>query len=374
MTDFSADKDNAPEAGDACYETIRQILDETPSVVFVINKAMQTVFTNRAARAYMANPAGSGLRPGDLFKCVHVLEGHAGCGTADVCRECGAFRAIHTALSGNKSVEDYSLLTQNPVIPSLDLQISAAPVTINGEIHALLHIIDISDHKRRAALERIFFHDLVNTAGALDGYLELALGEANPEEKNSYLASARKLAQDIFGEINSQKLLLAAEQGTLPVKPETLFSLQLAEDIIARSSGLPFARGIHLALNKAAEPFTFSADRTIVSRVLSNMVKNAAEAGGGDVTVSCRMKDGEAEFSVHNPSAIAPSARAHIFQRSFSTKGAGRGLGTYSMRLLTENYLGGRVGYTSTESEGTIFFIRLPAETAARNRTIQEIK
>jgi sensor histidine kinase regulating citrate/malate metabolism len=48
-----------------------------------------------------------------------------------------------------------------------------------------------------------------------------------------------------------------------------------------------------------------------------------------------------------------------LFQRSFSTKGTGRGLGTYSIRLLTENYLEGKVSFVSNEAEGTVFSIEL---------------
>jgi sensor histidine kinase regulating citrate/malate metabolism len=49
-----------------------------------------------------------------------------------------------------------------------------------------------------------------------------------------------------------------------------------------------------------------------------------------------------------------------IFQRSFSTKGFGRGLGTYSIRLLTERYLKGSVSFTSSALSGTIFRVRYP--------------
>ena len=51
-----------------------------------------------------------------------------------------------------------------------------------------------------------------------------------------------------------------------------------------------------------------------------------------------------------------------IFQRSFSTKGNGRGLGTYSMKLFTEKYLQGRVSFESTEEEGTTFMAMMPIE------------
>jgi sensor histidine kinase regulating citrate/malate metabolism len=50
-----------------------------------------------------------------------------------------------------------------------------------------------------------------------------------------------------------------------------------------------------------------------------------------------------------------------IFQRNYSTKSdSGRGLGTYSMKLFGETYLGGKVDFTSSESEGTTFHLRLP--------------
>jgi signal transduction histidine kinase len=50
------------------------------------------------------------------------------------------------------------------------------------------------------------------------------------------------------------------------------------------------------------------------------------------------------------------NVRAHVFQRSFSTKGSGRGLGTYSVKLLTES-MGGRVWFDSTAGEGTTFHV-----------------
>jgi sensor histidine kinase regulating citrate/malate metabolism len=53
--------------------------------------------------------------------------------------------------------------------------------------------------------------------------------------------------------------------------------------------------------------------------------------------------------------------RNQIFKRSFSTKGEDRGLGTYSILLLTERYLGGTVAFTSKVEDGTRFWIDIPA-------------
>jgi signal transduction histidine kinase len=105
-----------------------------------------------------------------------------------------------------------------------------------------------------------------------------------------------------------------------------------------------------------------TSDPALLSRVLTNLVKNALEASavGEIVTLTCRSWGEFVEFSVHNPSVMPPEVRRQIFQRSFSTKGAGRGLGTYSVKLLTERYLGGTVDFDSVEGEGTTFRARYP--------------
>lgn len=57
----------------------------------------------------------------------------------------------------------------------------------------------------------------------------------------------------------------------------------------------------------------------------------------------------------------AEEVQLQLFQRSFSTKGqSGRGIGTYSMKLLSERYLGGKVEFTSREPEGTVFTLTIP--------------
>jgi sensor histidine kinase regulating citrate/malate metabolism len=94
-----------------------------------------------------------------------------------------------------------------------------------------------------------------------------------------------------------------------------------------------------------------------VRRVIGNMVKNALEAcrPGDTVTLRCRASHDGIEFDVHNPGAMPRNVQLQVFQRSFTSKGDGRGLGTYSMKLLSERYLGGRVSFTSEAVSGTTF-------------------
>ena len=108
----------------------------------------------------------------------------------------------------------------------------------------------------------------------------------------------------------------------------------------------------------------FTSDPTLVARVLGNLVKNALEAcpPGATVTLAHAVENDEVVFRVWNPGEVPTEARRHLFKRTFSTKDDARGVGAYSIRLLVEQYLGGRVGFESDEELGTNFHVRLPFE------------
>jgi len=104
-------------------------------------------------------------------------------------------------------------------------------------------------------------------------------------------------------------------------------------------------------------------DKALVTRVLGHLVKNALEAErtGATITLTSRATQEGAAFIVRNPAVMPEEARLQVFQRSFSSKGPGRGLGTYGVRLFTEKYLHGKVSFTSGTG-GTEFRAEIPAE------------
>jgi sensor histidine kinase regulating citrate/malate metabolism len=101
----------------------------------------------------------------------------------------------------------------------------------------------------------------------------------------------------------------------------------------------------------------------LLRRVLSNMLKNGLEATapGQTVTLNCSERGQSVAFTVHNREVMSAHVQLQIFQRSFSTKAqTGRGIGTYSIKLLGEQYLGGKVEFTSREPDGTSFVLTIP--------------
>jgi signal transduction histidine kinase len=104
-------------------------------------------------------------------------------------------------------------------------------------------------------------------------------------------------------------------------------------------------------------------DPTIVRRILGNLVKNALEAVGigQEVVVSVAHTATDIIFQVANPGVIPDNIQRQLFTRTISSKAVvGRGIGTYSAKLFTERYLGGRIGFSSSAPAGTCFWISLP--------------
>jgi signal transduction histidine kinase len=161
-------------------------------------------------------------------------------------------------------------------------------------------------------------------------------------------------------EIRSQCTLHAAEKGDLAVKLNDCDSLEALAAAVAACRAFGFADDKHVDVLPGTPSIVFRTDATLLGRILLNLLKNALEAGGADTTVTatCRTVSfpHRVRFSVHNDAVMPEKVRAHVFQRSFSTKGTGRGLGTYSVKLLTES-MGGRVWFDSNAGEGTTFYV-----------------
>ena len=118
-----------------------------------------------------------------------------------------------------------------------------------------------------------------------------------------------------------------------------------------------------VVMSKEYDDFAIiTTDRTLLHRVLYNMVKNAIEASSPSevITIRCTKEESSGLFSVHNAGFMPRSTQLQVFQRSFSTKGHGRGIGTYSMKLFGEKYLKGQVWFSTSEDKGTTFFISIP--------------
>ncbi len=254
----------------------------------------------------------------------------------------------------------------------LDFELGEEPVQVEGEDYLIVTIIDRRDETRRRTLEKVFLHDILNTAGGVQGLSEVMV-DAEPNDMEYLKDTVKHLADQLVDEITAQRDYLSAESGDLIVDPRPLNAGELISMVAQRYRNHPVTEDRQILTIGEDSPVVFQSDPTVVSRVLGNMVKNALEASpeAAVVTIDYGRKpatSGRADvwFSVHNSGYIPAEIQSRIFTRSFSTKGSGRGLGTYGMRMLCERFLGGRVEFSSHPTNGTVFTVTLPFDGPCR--------
>ncbi len=341
---------------------IAGVLDALPMSIMFLNNHRQIVFANETTLrlAGATNPrAPLGKRPGEALNCVHSDETEGGCGTSEFCKTCGAVKAILASIDGKADVQECRI-TLKPDGEALDLRVWATPFEVKGMPLTIFAAIDISDEKRRRALERIFFHDILNTASGIKGFSEL-LKDADSSEAKEYQSTIFTLSKMIVDEINSQRILSAAESHELTLNPIAVQSLDMLNSVADLYRTHEVAKGRTIAIDAQAGDMEFTTDQVLLLRVLGNMTKNALEASkpGDTVTLGCARQMKQVQFWVHNPAEMPRDVQLQVFQRSFSTKGSGRGLGTYSIKLLTERYLKGSASFVSG-TDGTVFRVSYP--------------
>lgn len=355
---------------------LQRTIDAMHDAVLILNPLRQVVAANQAVIRMLdcSSEQVLGRRPGELVGCKNAAAGPDGCGTSPECVTCGAVNAIlESQRTEDRVTRECRIALEEPVGGAMDLNVSATAVAIDGQRFTICILKDISDEKRLAVLTRTFFHDVINTAGGIRGFVELLRETvATDSTEQSELADLQELAEQLVDEIEAQRDLTYAESGDLQPDLTPVSVPRLLDQLQALYSRHPVAHGRHLTLGDVW-PGSVQTDRRLLGRVLGNMIKNALEATapGGTVRVSCHEPSaGEVQFAVHNDGVMPDEVQMQIFQRSFSTKGeVGRGIGTHSMKLFGERYLGGKVAFISRLPEGTTFTLALPESGPAEHRT-----
>lgn len=343
---------------------ITAVLQAMPDMVMVLNQHRQIIAANQRLLDMLGMSEPSlliGNRPGEAIGCIHCSEGPNGCGTSEKCSGCGAVMTILASQqTGKQAVGECRIVIGLNGGTALDLEAMATPLEVGGLPLTIFALKDISAEKRRQVLERTFFHDILNTVSGIKGIAELlASKESLPlESEKRYRDWMVELAENLAEEINQQRRLLAAERGEYVPEMEQINLRDMLQEVCRLYSNHTRTADRNIILEDSPQCYLVS-DKPMLRRIVGNMILNALEAipAGGTVRVSLANTAGNLRIMVTNPGEMPLEVQLRLFKRSFSTKAAtGRGIGTYSMKLFGERYLGGKVGFRCQDGE-TQFFI-----------------
>jgi len=352
--------------GTELSDYLSQFMDAYPHISAILDHDRKILLSNQ----HLVNTAGlENLesivqeRLGDVMNCIHHDE-KGGCGLSDSCRLCNIVNTIvESQVKKRKISRECRVTTRSQgKLVFHDFQVTCSPIKLLDKSFTLLNLVDISSEKRNQMLENLFFHDILNRLGGLTGIIQMIKSENTQAELNEYIDVLDTIGELVVEDIQIQRFLKAAESASLILNVRELSALEVIESVRKQVLYSPVMKSRKIEFCTRCDDFSIRTDSALLKRILLNMTKNAAEAidDHGTITLGCHLSGNTASFRVNNMGIIPEDVRYQIFQRSFSTKGHGRGLGTYSMKLFGENYLQGKVYFQSEEPMGTTFFIDLP--------------
>ena len=259
---------------------------------------------------------------------------------------------------------------------SLTIELTDHMFPLNGEYLVKIHrvllddapvfLLYIQQHvspERRHVISRALFHDLMNSVSNLSGAANLLTMAESREEQSAVHAMLRRSAATIVEQADYYRILNEAETGTFkPHITECSFD-RILIDCVDETKAWELTRASAIEIPDLALPkIEGSGAPHLVKQVLINMLRNAVEASaeGQRIEYGISVQESTVEFYVWNAAVISPEQQKKIFTLGSSTKNPQRGLGTYSMKLIGEELLGGAVSFQSDPAKGTIFRFRLP--------------
>lgn len=243
------------------------------------------------------------------------------------------------------------------------MAVRACPVTYKDSRFVILFMQDITEAENKGKFESMFFHDALNTLASIISSSRLIRTRDEPGEKDKYLDIITMLSNQLAKDIRIHRMLSKKQAGDT-ITPD--MRRIVLNDFLADMSMYMLVHtenyGIDLEVSRLEEDISIRTDPNLLHRVVMNMLINAVEASEpGDTIRLWADQDGPVSINVWNREPVTPVVAGRMFQRFYSTKaGSGRGIGTQSMKYIGEQLLGGKVYFTSTPEEGTVFTIELP--------------
>ena len=207
-------------------------------------------------------------------------------------------------------------------------------------------------------------HDINNVLVVANSHLaDVALGIA--AERRSAALEALREAHAHLAALSKRLVALERAPGSEGRQPVDL--VRLARETVEFAKRHPSVRRCRISVS-AVRPLVVRAHAATLSRVILNLLINAADATGGRGRIEIRvLAEGDGvRLEVHDDgTGVAADLREHIFDGLVTTKPDGSGLGLLSLRVAAVEH-GGRIALGDSDLGGACFKLWLPCEPEPR--------
>ncbi len=354
----------------ASFTTPDPYLNGLPDPVFLLRRDGRILKANARALSWLNKPSNFQAEGYHLHDLIQANEWQGAMGSIEgklISRFFGSGIVprnvnLHLGIQGECEYTDR-------LKKSYVLDVSMKRIYTGGKSLILLTVRDITEAKKKELLQNLFMHDLANRVTEVIANSELLnqfckKGETEPEKLSRWTENISMISKELGLEVSAQQTIGSMEMQKMSAQPSNVEALVEIQKLAAHFYPVEKDHGVTLKVCDSSKEITLNTDPVLLRRVLTNLVKNAIEASkaGDTITLGCRYgkTTEQIEFWIQNPAYISEETRSHMFKPYFSTKHNTRGLGTYSIKFLTEYFLKGTVEVNSTEEEGTCFKVTYP--------------
>jgi signal transduction histidine kinase len=205
-------------------------------------------------------------------------------------------------------------------------------------------------------------------------YLDLVDQPVDEQRRSEYIAILKRESERLGRLIEDLLTLSRIERGVLPLDFQPHALDPLIAEVIAAHEARAQAKGVRLHHELNATLPVVMVSREQIAQVFTNLVGNAiAYTPPGGTVAMCSeiwLEDGKARVAVrvrNDGPPIPPEDLPRIFERFYRGRTAqqtgepGTGLGLSISREIVERH-GGRIEVASSQAEGTVFTVWLPAD------------
>jgi Histidine kinase-, DNA gyrase B-, and HSP90-like ATPase/PAS domain len=343
---------------------LTEILNASPNWTIIVDQEGRIIFANENLMKFLNISDVSeilGKTPCKLFCCINDSDLYAMEKKIPFCKHIDINKIFPKDKSKPQKTQHHTNFTicNNK---RFFVNIYASPLVFESKNFVILNFEKVDEKMMNSIYEKLLGGKLFDGISSILGYLNFIKDIPERVHMEEYLLSAERITSEVQQEVQFHNILKEIESQQYKLKLFNLEGVRFIYQILENLQHYGYAENKRFIIDVNSDEFTMNTDTVLLKIALSCMLKNAMEATeiNAAVRLGCNTEGDRAIFWVRNDNYIASEDQPYIFQKYFTTRENNVGLGTYTLKLICENYLKGDVYFESSKEQGTFFSIKIP--------------